>query len=325
MTGRIARRFASLREEGRAGLVTYLTAGDPDLDTSAKLFAGLAAAGADLIEIGMPFSDPMADGPAIQEAGQRALKQGMNLRRTLTLVRELRRADDATPIVLMGYYNPIYRYGAEWRSRAMRSTPGSTGVIVVDLPPEEDAELTGPARAVGLDVIRLATPTSDENRLPRIVEQASGFIYYVAIAGITGTRSADSSEVATAVARLRRFTDLPIAVGFGIRTPEQAAAVARAADAAVVGTALVQRLALNLDPDGRAKPGLVDAVLADVCAIGSGSSAGAQVTSRIVNMLGESMFRRLIRGIVAGAVIAASNFLCGLGRGTCRTTGHDRL
>jgi tryptophan synthase alpha chain len=266
---RIERRFAALRAEGRAGLVTYLTAGDPDPDTSATLFAGLAAAGADLIEIGMPFSDPMADGPAIQEAGQRALKQGMTLRRTLALVRELRRADEATPIVLMGYYNPIYRYSAEAFARDAAAA-GVDGVIVVDLPPEEDAELTGPARMAGLDVIRLATPTSDDKRLPHIVKDASGFIYYVAIAGVTGTRSADAADVAAAVARLRRFTPLPVAVGFGIRTPEQAAQVARAADAAVVGTALVQRLALNLDPDGRAKPGLVEAVLADVRALAQG-------------------------------------------------------
>ena len=267
---RISARFAALREEGRAGLVTYLTAGDPDPATSATLFAGLAAAGADLIEIGMPFSDPMADGPAIQEAGQRALKQRMNLRRTLALVQELRRADDATPIVLMGYYNPIYRYGAEAFPRDAVDA-GVDGVIVVDLPPEEDAELTGPARRAGLDVIRLATPTSDEQRLPRIVDGASGFIYYVAIAGITGTRSADSADVAAAVTRLRQFTRLPVAVGFGVRTPEQAAEVARAADAAVVGTALVQRLARNLDPNGCAKPGLVDAVLADVRALAKGA------------------------------------------------------
>ena len=266
---RIERRFAALREEGRAGLVTYLTAGDPDPDTAARLFSGLAAAGADLIEIGMPFSDPMADGPLIQEAGQRALKQGMTLRRTLALVRELRRGDDATPIVLMGYYNPIYRYGADAFARDAVSA-GVDGVIVVDLPPEEDAELTGPARAASLDFVRLATPTSDDRRLPRIVERASGFIYYVAIAGITGTRSADAASVATAVTRLRRFTELPIAVGFGIRTPEQAAAVARAADAAVVGSSLVQRLALNLEPDGTAKPGLVDAVHADVRALAQG-------------------------------------------------------
>ena len=270
MTGRIARRFASLRQEGRAGLVTYLTAGDPDRDTSARLFAGLPPAGADLVEIGMPFSDPMADGPVIQEAGQRALKQGMNLLGTLALVHELRRGDDATPIVLMGYYNPIYRYGAEAFPRDAVDA-GVDGVIVVDLPPEEDAELAGPARRAGLDIIRLATPTSDERRLSRIVDGASGFIYYVAIAGITGTRSADSADVAAAVTRLRRFTWLPVVVGFGIRTPEQAAQVARAADAAVVGTALVQRVALNLDLEARAQPGLVDAVLADVRALAKGA------------------------------------------------------
>ena len=193
----------------------------------------------------------------------------MTLRGTLALVRALRREDDATPIVLMGYYNPIYRYGAE-AFAGDAAAAGVDGVIVVDLPPEEDQELNLPAHAAGLDVIRLATPTSDENRLPRIVERASGFLYYVAIAGITGTRSADSAEVAAAVARLRRFTMLPIAVGFGIKSPEQAAAVARAADAAVVGSALVQRLASNLDPDGRAKPGLVDAVLADIRALARG-------------------------------------------------------
>ena len=272
---RIAARFAALREAGRAGLVPYLTAGDPDPDTSARLFAGLAAAGADLIEIGMPFSDPMADGPAIQEAGQRALKQGMNLRHTLALVRELRRVDDATPIVLMGYYNPIHRYGAEAFARDAVDA-GVDGVIVVDLPPEEDGELTGPARAAALDVIRLTTPTSDEQRLPRIVEHASGFIYYIAITGITGTRSAASSDVAAAVARLRRFTDLPIAVGFGIKTPEQAAQVARIADAAVVGTTLVQRLAGNLDADNTARPGLVDAVLTDVRALAEGVGGARQ-------------------------------------------------
>jgi tryptophan synthase alpha chain len=266
---RIERRFAALREEGRAGLVTYLTAGDPDLDTSTRLFDGLATAGADLIEIGMPFSDPMADGPVIQEAGQRALKQGMTLRRTLAMVRELRRNDDATPIVLMGYYNPIYRYGAESFARDAVDA-GVDGVIVVDLPPEEDAELTEPAGVAGLDFVRLTTPTSDDRRMPKIVEHANGFIYYVAVAGITGTRSANTDSIATAVAHLRRFTQLPVAVGFGIRTPEQAAGVARVADAAVVGSALVQRLALNLNPDGTAKPSLADAVLADVRALAAG-------------------------------------------------------
>jgi tryptophan synthase alpha chain len=266
---RIARRFSALRREGRAGLVTFLTAGDPDAGTSARLFSGLADAGADVIEIGMPFSDPMADGRVIQEAGQRALKQGMNLPRTLAMVSELRSADDATPVVLMGYYNPIYRYGAEAFAQDAVAA-GVDGVIVVDLPPEEDFELTTPARAAGLDFVRLATPTSDDRRLPHIIEHASGFIYYVAIAGITGTRSADAASVAAAVGRLRRFTDLPIAVGFGIRTPEQAAEVARAADAAVVGSSLVQRLALNLNSDNTAKPGLIDAVLTDVRALAEG-------------------------------------------------------
>ncbi len=266
---RIKQRFAALRAEGRAGLVAYLTAGDPDPLTSVRLFSGLAAAGADLIEMGMPFSDPMADGPAIQDAGQRALKAGTTLRGTLAMARALRRADDATPIVLMGYYNPIYRYGAE-RFAHDAVEAGVDGVIVVDLPPEEDPELTGPAQTAGLDVIRLATPTSDDDRLPRIVGRASGFVYHVAIAGITGTRSADSAEVAAAVTRLRRFTGLPVAVGFGIKNPEQAAAVARAADAAVVGSALVQRLAANLDADGCARPGLVDAVLADIRALAAG-------------------------------------------------------
>lgn len=262
-------RFSALRKEGRAGLVTYVAAGDPDPDTSLRLLAGLPGAGADLIEIGMPFSDPMADGPIIQEAGQRALKRGMTLRRTLDLVGELRRLDEATPIVLMGYYNPIYRYGPGAFARDAVAA-GIDGVIVVDLPPEEDAELTAPAHAAGLDFVRLATPTSGEARLLQIVEHASGFIYYVAIAGITGTRSAAAADVAAAVARLRRFTPLPVAVGFGIRTPAQAAEVARAADAAVVGSSLVQCLALNLNPDSTAKPGLVDAVLAEVRALAQG-------------------------------------------------------
>ena len=269
MTGRIERRFAALRQEGRAGFVAYLTAGDPDRATSMALFRGLPGAGADLIEIGMPFSDPMADGPSIQAAGQRALKRGMSLRRTLAMVRHLRERDPDMPYVLMGYYNPIYRYGAETFARDAVAS-GVDGAIIVDLPPEEDEELTGPARAAGLDVVRLATPTSDEARLPAIVAHASGFIYYVAIAGITGTKSAEAASVHNAVARLRRFTDLPIAVGFGIKNPAQAAAVAKAADAAVVGTAIVDRLALNLDPDGNAKPGLVDAVLADVRALAEG-------------------------------------------------------
>jgi tryptophan synthase alpha chain len=266
---RIERRFADLRAEGRAGLVAYLTAGDPDAETSNRLFSGLAAAGADLIEIGMPFSDPMADGPAIQRAGQRALRAGMQLRGVLTLVRQLRHDDRATPFVLMGYYNPICRYGVDAFARDAAAA-GVDGLIVVDLPPEEDAELAGPAQAAGLEIVRLATPTSDDDRLPHIVAGAGGFLYYVAIAGITGTHSADSEAVAAAVARLRRFTSLPIAVGFGIKNPHQAAAVARAADAAVVGSALVERLAANLLPDGGAGPGLVAAVLADVRKLAQG-------------------------------------------------------
>src|SRR6267142_24268 len=233
VVSRIERRFAQLRTEGRAGLVIYLTAGDPDPDTSLALFEGLAASGADLVEIGMPFSDPMADGPAIQAAGQRALKRGMTLRKTLAMVRALRERDPDTPYVLMGYYNPIYRYGAEAFARDAVSA-GVDGAIVVDLPPEEDEELAAPARRAGLDIVRLATPTSDEARLPAIVAHASGFLYYVAVTGITGTRSADAASVHVAVERVRRFSQLPIAVGFGIKTPTHAAEVAKVADAVAV-------------------------------------------------------------------------------------------
>ena len=267
--GRIEKRFATLKAEGRAGLVAYLVAGDPDLATSTRLFEGIAAAGADLIEIGMPFSDPMADGPSIQAGGLRALQSGMTLKKTLTLVRHLRARDPDTPYVLMGYYNPIYRYGAEAFAKDAAAA-GVDGLIIVDLPPEEEQELADPAEGAGLDLVRLATPTSDEYRLPTIVKRASGFVYYVVIAGITGSRSADATSVHRAVSRLRRFTDLPIAVGFGIKTPEQAAEVARAADAAAVGTALVDRLAQNLDPEGKAKPELVAAVLADIAALAKG-------------------------------------------------------
>jgi tryptophan synthase alpha chain len=267
--GRIAARFAALRAEGRGGLVTFLTAGDPDAATSARLIAGLPRAGADLIEIGMPFSDPMADGPAIQASSLRALRAGMSLRGTIELVRQFRARDDETPLVLMGYYNPIYRYGTE-RFIADARAVGVDGLIVVDLPPEEDAELAEPARAAGIDLIRLTTPTSDDRRLPTVLDQSSGFVYHVAIAGITGTKSAAEATIAAALARLRRHTSLPVAVGFGIKTPDQAAEVARLADAAVVGTALVQRLAAHLDHEGHAKPGLVDAVLADVAALAAG-------------------------------------------------------
>jgi tryptophan synthase alpha chain len=219
----------------------------------------------------------MADGPLIQAAGMRALKSGMTLRRTLDLVRHLRARDPDTPYVLMGYYNPIYRYGAEAFARDAAAA-GVDGLIIVDLPPEEDRELAEPTRRAGLDLVRLATPTSDEARLPTVVERAGGFIYYVAIAGITGTRSAEATAVRTAVARLRKFTDLPVAVGFGIKTPEQAAEVARAADAAVVGSALVDRLAQNLDEAGKPKPGLVDAVLGDIGVLAKGVRAARKAT-----------------------------------------------
>ncbi|HEY5208466.1 MAG TPA: tryptophan synthase subunit alpha [Stellaceae bacterium] len=261
---RIAARFAALKREGRAALVTYLTAGDPDAATFARLLGGLPAARADLIEIGMPFSDPMADGPSIQAAGLRALRAGMDLKKTLGLVRDFRGGDAATPIVLMGYYNPIYRYGVA-KFLAEAKAAGVDGLIVVDLPPEHDDELCRPARAAGIDFIRLATPTTDDARLPAVLTNVSGFLYYVAVAGITGTRSAASADVAAAVARLRRHTDLPIAVGFGIKNADQAAAIARVADAVVVGSALVDRLAANLG-----QPSLVDAVLADVAALAAG-------------------------------------------------------
>ncbi|SLN22302.1 tryptophan synthase subunit alpha [Oceanibacterium hippocampi] len=239
---RIERRFAALKAEGRAGLVTFVTAGDPDHATSAALLKGLPAAGADLIEMGMPFTDPMADGPAIQASNLRALKSGATLRRTLDLVRDFRAGDDDTPIVLMGYFNPIYSYGVEAFLDAAR-TAGVDGLIVVDLPPEEDNELCIPALRAGLNFIRLATPTTDEKRLPRVLTNTSGFLYYVSIAGITGAAAPDSGKVAARIAEIRRHTDLPIGVGFGIRSAEQAAAIARFADAAVVGSALVEKFA----------------------------------------------------------------------------------
>jgi tryptophan synthase alpha chain len=267
--GRIARRFAVLAAAGRAGLIPYLTCGDPDAATFARLLAGLPAAGADLIEIGMPFSDPMADGPAIQAAGLRALKAGMTLAETLAIVRAFRAGDDATPVVLMGYYNPIYRFGVA-RFLASARAAGVDGLIIVDLPPEHDDELCIPALAAGLDFIRLATPTTDDARLPTVLARTAGFIYYVSVAGITGTKSATIASFAAAVARLKRHATLPVAVGFGIRTPAQAADVARVADAAVVGSALVETVASALDPAGQATPGLVDRVLDQVRALRDG-------------------------------------------------------
>jgi tryptophan synthase alpha chain len=266
---RIEQRFAALKREGRAGLITYLTCGDPDAESFAQILGGLPQAGADLIEIGVPFSDPMADGPAIQAAGLRALKAGMTLAKVLAIVGGFRDKDRETPIVLMGYYNPIEHYGvAKFLADAKKA--GVDGLIVVDLPPEHDEELCIPASAAGLDFIRLATPTTDDKRLPHVLKNTQGFLYYVAVAGVTGTKSASGDVITAAVTRLKKHTDLPVAVGFGIRTPAQAAAVAKVADAAVVGSALVDRVASTLDAHGKATPELIKAVLGDVSALSQG-------------------------------------------------------
>ncbi|HWT99970.1 MAG TPA: tryptophan synthase subunit alpha [Terriglobales bacterium] len=258
-TTRIERRFAALKSEGRAGLVAFVTAGDPDYQTSLDLVRALPGAGADVIELGMPFTDPMADGPAIQASSLRALSNGMTLRKTLQLVREFRATDQDTPIVLMGYYNPVYIYGVDAFLKAAKDV-GVDGLIVVDLPPEEDSELCLPALKAGLNFIRLATPTTDDKRLPAVLNNTSGFVYYVSIAGITGTRSAATTDIASAVARLKRHTKLPVAVGFGIKTADQAAAVAREADAAVVGSALVQKIADNIQHPAAAKEAVLSLV-----------------------------------------------------------------
>lgn len=266
---RIADRFATLAGEGRAGLVTFLTAGDPDAGTSAEILAGLPQAGADVIELGMPFSDPMADGPAIQASSQRALRAGQTMGGTLEQVRRFRSGDDTTPVVLMGYYNPIYAYGNA-RFLADAKDAGVDGLIVVDLPPEEDGELCLPARDAGLHFIRLATPTTDAARMEKVLSNTSGFIYYVSITGITGTRAADPTAVADHLARLRAKTDLPFAVGFGIKAPAQAAEIARIADAVVVGSALVERIREGLDGEGRPGAGLVEGALALVAELAAG-------------------------------------------------------
>jgi len=266
---RIEERFAALKREGRAGLITYLTCGDPDAESFAQMLDGLPQAGADLIEIGVPFSDPMADGPAIQAAGLRALKAGMTLAKVLAIVYAFRQTDKTTPIVLMGYYNPIEHYGVA-KFLADAKAAGVDGLIVVDLPPEHDEELCIPAKAAGLDFIRLATPTTDDKRLPQVLKNTQGFLYYVAVAGVTGTKSATGDVITAAVTRLKKHTDLPVAVGFGIRTPAQAAAVAKVADAAVVGSALVDRVASSLDAQGKATPALIEAVLGDVAALSQG-------------------------------------------------------
>jgi len=260
MTTRIDARFAQLKKESRPAFVTFLMAGDPDPATSLEIIKALPKAGSDVIEIGMPFTDPMADGPSIQAAGLRALKAGMTLKKTLGLVREFREHDDTTPLVLMGYYNPIYIYGVD-RFLADAKSAGVDGLIVVDLPPEEDSELCLPTLKAGLNFIRLATPTTDDRRLPAVLANTSGFVYYVSVTGITGSASADSKVVGEAVSRIKRHTPLPVCVGFGIRTPEAARAIASHADGAVVGSALVDVLRGSLDADNKATAKTVGAVV----------------------------------------------------------------
>lgn len=266
---RITKRFDALKAEGRSALVTFVTAGDPNLDVSREILLGLADSGADIIELGMPFSDPMADGPAIQAASLRALRSGANMKTTLGLVRDFRAKDNDTPIVLMGYFNPIYAYGVE-AFIADAKEAGVDGLIVVDLPPEEENELARPAQAQGLDFIYLTTPTSDDKRLTRVLRHASGFIYYVSITGITGTRSADLDEVQASINRIRAASDLPIAIGFGIKTKSDVADMAAIADGAVVGSALVGVIEKSLDDKGAPKPGCAKAVLDLVAKLSQG-------------------------------------------------------
>jgi tryptophan synthase alpha chain len=278
MTTRIDKRFAALKQEGRAALVTFTMAGDPDYDTSLAIAKALPKAGADVIELGMPFTDPMADGPAIQAAGVRALAAGQNMKKTLALVRELRKGDDITPIVLMGYYNPIYIYGVD-RFLADAKAAGIDGLIVVDLPPEEDSELCLPTLKIGLNFIRLATPTTDDKRLPAVLNNTSGFVYYVSITGITGAAAPDTGKVTTAVARIKRHTKLPVAVGFGVKTAEQARAIASGAEGVVVGSALVDALRATLDKGGKAGPGTVKAVTSLVSALADGVRSARRVAA----------------------------------------------
>jgi tryptophan synthase alpha chain len=269
MTTRIDRRFTELGQQGRAALVTFLTAGDPDAGTSLAILKALPAAGADVIELGMPFTDPMADGPAIQASSLRALKAGQTLKKTLAMVRAFRKVDAATPIVLMGYYNPVYIFGVD-KFLAEAKSAGVDGLIVVDLPPEEDVELCLPTLHAGLNFIRLATPTTDDKRLPAVLANTSGFVYYVSITGITGMATPDTSKVNAAVARIKRHTDLPVAVGFGVKTPAHARAIARGADGVVVGSALIDALKRSLDKNSKATRKTVKAVTDLVAALAAG-------------------------------------------------------
>jgi len=275
MTTRLDTRFAELKKEGRAALVTFVMCGDPDLATSLEILKALPKAGADVIEIGMPFTDPMADGPAIQAAGLRALKAGTTLKKTLQVVREFRASEAATPVVLMGYYNPIFIYGVE-KFLTDAKAAGVDGLIVVDLPPEEDEELCIPALKAGVNFIRLATPTTDDKRLPAVLANTSGFVYYVSITGITGSASADDKEVGDAVARIKRHTKLPVCVGFGIRTPEAAQRIAGRCDGAVVGSALIDAMRATLDADGKASAKTVSAVTDLVASLAKGVRGAKQ-------------------------------------------------
>ncbi|MFV0281043.1 MAG: tryptophan synthase subunit alpha [Rhodoblastus sp.] len=277
-TSRIDRRFAALAAGNRAALVTFLMAGDPDSQTSLDIIRALPAAGADVIEIGMPFTDPMADGPSIQAAGLRALKSGMTLKKTLALVAEFRKSDDDTPIVLMGYYNPIYTMGVDTFLAAAKQA-GVDGLIVVDLPPEEDDELCLPALKAGLNFVRLATPTTHDKRLPSVLNNTSGFVYYVSLTGITGAAIADYGKVGQAVARIKKHTDLPVAVGFGVKTADNAREIARQANGVVVGTALVDALKKSLDADNKATAGTVEAVASLVRELAAGVGAGRKAAA----------------------------------------------
>lgn len=272
MTTRIDTTFARLKQEGRAALVTFVTAGDPDYKTSLKILQGLPAAGADVIELGMPFTDPMADGPAIQAAGLRALAAGQTMKKTLALVKDFRKSDKTTPLVLMGYYNPIYVYGVDTFIRDAKAA-GVDGLIVVDLPPEEDDELCLPAMAAGLNFIRLTTPTTDDKRAPAVFRHTSGFVYYVSVLGITGTKAPDLASVKRNVQRLKTHTDLPICVGFGVKTADQARTIARTADGVVVGSALVSAVEKSLTKQGKATAKTPSAVHRLVASIAAGVRA----------------------------------------------------
>ena len=278
MSSRIEARFAALQQQGRAALVTFLTAGDPDYATSLAILQGLPKAGADVIELGMPFTDPMADGPAIQAASLRALGAGQRMTKTLDMVRAFRATDGDTPVVLMGYYNPIYVYGVA-RFLADAREAGVDGLIVVDLPPEEDEELCLPALRAGLNFIRLATPTTDDRRLPAVLANASGFVYYVSVAGITGAAAPDAQRVGEAVARIKRVTRLPVAVGFGVRSAQAAAEIARGADGVVVGSALIDALKQSLDPNGKATARTVAAVTGLVAELAAGVRSARRVAA----------------------------------------------